>query len=79
MCNHAALSSTDCACGNVQEMSLDEYEKLMEEKNASLNKPAPKKADKADMKEFEGMTAYTRKARILFQLPVNLVWPTRAD
>ena len=45
----------------MQEMTLDEYEKLMEEKNASLNKPAPKKADKADMKEFEGMTAYTRK------------------
>lgn len=76
MCNHAALSSTDCACGNVQEMTLDEYEKLMEEKNASLNKPAPKKADKADMKEFEGMTAYTRKVSILRQEHARNIQPT---
>ena len=42
-------------------MTLDEYEKMMEEKNANLNKAPAKKAAKADMKEFEGMTAYTRK------------------
>ena len=42
-------------------MTLDEYEKLMEEKNANLNKAPPKKSTKADTKEFEGMTAYTRK------------------
>ena len=46
---------------HAQEMTLDEYEKLMEEKNANLNKAPPKKSAKADMKEFEGMTAYTRK------------------
>lgn len=46
---------------HAQEMTLDEYEKLMEEKNANLNKAPPKKSAKANMKEFEGMTAYTRK------------------
>ena len=42
-------------------MTLDEYEKLMEEKNANLNKAPPKKSAKADPKDFAGMTAYTRK------------------
>ena len=51
----------EMAWENAQEMTLDEYEKLMEEKNANLNKAPPKKSAKADMKEFEGMTAYTRK------------------
>ena len=54
----------------LQEMTLDEYEKLMEEKNANLNKAPPKKSAKArPMKEFEGMTAYTRKVSISFVLP----------
>jgi hypothetical protein len=41
-------------------MTLDEYEKMLEEKRATLNKPAAKVA-KADLKDFEGMKAYTRK------------------
>ncbi len=42
-------------------MTLDEYEKMMEEKRANLNKPAAPKAAAADAKAFEGMKAYTRK------------------
>jgi hypothetical protein len=47
--------------GYGQEMTLDEYEKMMEEKRANLNKPAAPKAAAADAKAFEGMKAYTRK------------------
>lgn len=46
----------------MQEMTLDEYEKLREEKRANLNKPASKAAT-VDPKAFEGMKAYTRKVR----------------
>lgn len=48
--------------GCAQEMTLDEYEKLREEKRANLNKPASKAAT-VDPKAFEGMKAYTRKVR----------------
>lgn len=44
-----------------QEMTLDEYEKMMEEKRANLNKPAANKAAPADPNAFEGMKAYSRK------------------
>ena len=46
-----------------QEMTLDEYEKVMEEKRANLNKPAAPKPTTSDKKAFEGMKAYTRKVR----------------
>lgn len=46
-----------------QEMTLDEYEKMMEEKRANLNKPAAPKPTSSDEKAFEGMKAYTRKVR----------------
>ena len=52
-------------------MTLDEYEKMMEEKNANLNKAPTKKAAKADMKEFEGMTAYTRKVGTAALFPMR--------
>ena len=55
----------------MQEMTLDEYEKMMEEKNANLNKAPAKKAAKADMKEFEGMTAYTRKVGTAALFPMH--------
>lgn len=41
-------------------MTLDEYEKLMEEKRANLNKKVATET-KVDPKAFEGMKAYTRK------------------
>ena len=41
-------------------MTLDEYEKLQEEKRANLNKK-PATAVKVDTKAFEGMKAYNRK------------------
>ena len=44
-------------------MTLDEYEKLREEKRANLNKPPPSKAATVEPKAFEGMKAYTRKVR----------------
>ena len=49
------------AFGVLQEMTLDEYEKLIKEKNTNLNKAPPAKSAQADPKEFAGMTAYTRK------------------
>lgn len=49
------------ASGVLQEMTLDEYEKLIKEKNANLNKAPPAKSAQADPKDFAGMTAYTRK------------------
>lgn len=41
-------------------MTLDEYEKLQEEKKTNLNKK-PATAVKVDTKAFEGMKAYNRK------------------
>lgn len=41
-------------------MTLEEYEKLREEKRAGLNKKASSEV-KADPKAFEGMKAYSRK------------------
>ena len=46
-----------------QEMSLEEYEKLLAEKRANLNKKPAAKAFKADPKEFEGMKSYSREVR----------------
>lgn len=42
------------------EMTLDEYEKLMNEKRGNLKKK-PGSEPKADPKAFEGMKAYSRK------------------
>ena len=44
-------------------MSLEEYEKLLAEKRANLNKKPAAKAFKADPKEFEGMKSYSREVR----------------
>lgn len=46
-----------------QEMSLEEYEKVLAEKRANLNKKPAAKAFKADPKEFEGMKSYSREVR----------------
>lgn len=45
-----------------EEMTLEEYEKLREEKRANLNKKPAAVEVKADPKDFEGMTAYVRKS-----------------
>lgn len=55
-------------------MTLDEYEKLMEEKNANLNKAPPKKSAKADPKDFAGMTAYSRKVSMSLDLTALCAW-----
>lgn len=43
-----------------KEITLEEYEKMMEEKRANLNKK-PSTEAKADPNAFDGMKAYTRK------------------
>jgi len=45
----------------MQEMTLDEYNKQLEEKRAGLNKKPSGGEVKADPKAFEGMKSYTRK------------------
>lgn len=45
-------------------MSLEEYEKVLAEKRANLNKKPAAKAFKADPKEFEGMKSYTREVHV---------------
>jgi hypothetical protein len=57
----------------LQEMTLDEYEKLFAEKRANLNKPAAK-ATAVDPKAFEGMKAYTRKVLPALLLLLTRVW-----
>jgi hypothetical protein len=44
-----------------QEMTLDEYEKILEERRANLNKVTPKKPYKVDEKEFKGLKIHTKK------------------
>ncbi len=40
---------------------MDEYEKILEERRANLNKVTPKKPYKVDEKEFKGLKIHTKK------------------
>ena len=63
LCAASALHHCDLTSHVRQEMSLEEYEKLLAEKRANLNKKPAAKAFKADPKEFEGMKSYSREVR----------------